>query len=190
MTQFEPETPPPDPQVPDPAAEEESRRQRAAREKEQRDTKLENLMLRIGLDPESETQPINKLFFEGYAGDLTNDAVLDEAKKYGLLKPPEEQSTGDITDPNERQQTQDRQVAAGGAKPDAETPSVDPRVAAVKVGQDALDAGWSQEAAFGRAFDEIAAAGFGEKATGRAPDPRAQWDPEKLDPRRGRDQGW
>jgi hypothetical protein len=173
----------------DPAAEEESRRQRAAREKAEHDMKLENLMLRAGLDPESAEQPINKLFFEGYRGDLTSEAVLEAAKSYGLVRPPEDGPSGDVTDPEERRQTLDRQVASGGAKPDAETPSEDPRITALKVGQEMLDAGSTQEAAFGRAFDEIAAAGFGEKATGRAPDPRAQWDPEKLDPRR-RDLGW
>jgi hypothetical protein len=183
---FEQPEPPPDPATI--AAEEESRRQRAARERAERDMKLENIMLRAGLDPQSTEHPMNKLFFDGYDGELTADAVVERATGYGLLNQPAP-PTGDVTDPAERQQTQDRQVAAGGAKPDGETPSEDPRLAAVRVGQDLMDAGATQEAAFGKAFDTIAAAGFGDRASGRAPDPRAQWEPGKEDPRRP-DPGW
>lgn len=190
MTQVTPENdaPPEGSPPPDPEHLEKSRRERAAEEARVRGLELTNLMLRAGLDPESQEQPMNKLFFEGYKGDLTTEAVVEAAKSYGLIKLPDA-PTGEVTDPVERQQTADRQTAATGNIPDGGTPSPDPRDQAVKEGLAVMEAGGSQEAAMGAAFDRIAAAGYGSVADGRKPDPRAQWDPSREDPRRP-DLGW
>jgi hypothetical protein len=131
---------------------------------------------------------MNKLFFESYSGETTTEAVTESAKSYGLIKPPPPES-GEITDPEERRQTGERQTAASGAQPDGQTPSIDPRQQAVKDGQEVMAAGGTQEAAMARAFDTIAAAGYGDAHEGRKPDPRAQFIPGQEDPRRP-DLGW
>lgn len=180
-----PGTPPGD-QQPDPA--ELSRRQQAAQDQKTRDLELTNLMLRAGLDPEAKESPTNALFFKAYEGDLTNEAVTEAAKGYGLIQetPP---PTGDVTDPDERRQTGERQQAAAGSVPDGNAPTEDPRVSAIKAGEEVLIAGGTEEAAMGAAFDTIAAAGYGSMADGRKPDRRAQFIPGEDDPRRP-DQGW
>ena len=160
-----------------------SRRERARIEEENRLLRLENLTRKAGIDPD---EGLGKLFMDGYHGEMTAEAVHAAAEGYGLLKT-EQPPTGDVTDPNERQQTADRQMTAGGAVPDAGTPSEDPRVVAVREGEEVMAAGGTVEAAMGAAFDRIAAAGYGGE--GRAPDPRAQWHPGKEDPSRP-DLGW
>lgn len=177
-----PADPPPDP---DPTQDDVSRRERARLEKENRDGKLENIMLRAGLDPAA---GMNSLFFKSYEGELTAEAVTESAKGYGLVKE-ETAPTGDITDPAERQQTQQRQQAQTGGPPGTEAPSEDPRAEAIKVGQAAMANGSTEEAAMGTAFNHIAAAGFGSVADGRPPDRRAQFLPGEPDPRRP-DIGW
>lgn len=184
MTQIEPTGDQPDPAE----AEATSRRERAAAEAKSRDLELTNLMLRAGIDPEDAESPQNALLFKAYDGELTSEAVLAAAKGYGLIKEPVT-PTGDITDPDERRMTQDRQQAAGGATPDGQGPSEDPRITAIKNGEEVLASGGTQEAALGMAFDTIAAAGYGSAVDGRKPDPRAQFIPGADDPRRP-DQGW
>lgn len=182
---IDPNTPVGDPAEPDPA--EISRRERATLEATIRDSKLENLMLRTGVDS---NEGMGKLFFEGYKGELTVEAVTEAATGYGLLKKPDEKPSGepgDVTDPDERRQTGERQQAATGSVPDGNAPSKDPRLVAVETGNEVMGAGGTQEAAIGAAFDEIAAAGYG--GDGRKPDRRAQWYPGKEDPRRP-DLGW
>jgi len=190
MTTTEPTNPPAGTETPPPEAEaaEQSRREKAAADKAARDRDLENIMLRAGLDPLSEDAPMNKLFFEGYKGEMTSEAVVAAAKGYGLIKEPSA-PTGDITDPNERQQTQQRQDVQTGGPPGNEPPSEDPRVVAIKVGEAAMANGATEEMAMGAAFDHIAAAGFGSAEDNRAPDRRAQFNPGEADPRRP-DLGW
>lgn len=185
---------PPDPAIPpegdpnDQAAQEQSRRERAAQDKALRDSQLENLMLRAGIDP---AEGMNKLFFEGYKGELTNEAVVEAAKGYGLIKEPDPNTppAGEVTDPAIRNQTGERQQAATGNVPDGNAPTEDPRVTAIRTGEDIMANGGTQEGAMGAAFDVIAAAGFGSQSDHRAPDPRAQWRPGEPDPRRP-DLGW
>lgn len=189
MTQVVPEPDPDAPSAEEAAqAAELSRRERAAADAKSRDLELTNLMLRAGLDPESADSPVNKLFFEGYKGELTNDAVIEAAKGYGLIKEPD-QPTGDVTDPAEREQTGQRQQVSTGTAPDGNLPSEDPRVGSIKVGEAVMERGGTQEMAIGAAFDHIAAAGYGSVAEGRKPDTRAQFIPGADDPRM-QDLGW
>jgi hypothetical protein len=172
-----PADPPEDPEL--------SRRDRAKLEKDARDAKLETAMLRAGLDPE---KGMDKLFFESYGGEITAEAVTEAAKGYGLIKEPDVKP-GEITDPDERRQTGERQQTAAGASPDGQTPSIDPREQAIKDGQQVMANGGTQEAAMAAAFDTIAAAGYGDSRTGTKPDPRAHFVPGEPDPRHP-DQGW
>lgn len=172
-----------DPQQPDPAAkeaEELSRRERAKLEKDNRDLNLKNLMLRAGLDPD---EKMGKLFFNGYDGEMTSEAVSAAAVDAGIIADPEAppaQPDPEGLTPEERQSTQERQTTATGAQPDAGVTGsdIDPRVRAVQVGEELMAQGASQEGAMAAAFDEIASAAYNDH------DERAIWTPGKEDPRR------
>lgn len=175
-----------------------SRRERARLEKENRDLRLAMEIQRLGIDP---GQGVGKLFATGYDGEVTADAVKAAAEGYGIMPEPtpppdapdDPNARGEVTDPNVREMTQDRQTASGGTVPDGGTPSEDPRVIAIREGEASIAVGGTQETAMGAAFDVIAAAGYGgtnPDGTHRAPDPRAQYRPGEIDPRRGQDLGW
>jgi len=162
-----------------------SRRERAEFESKQRDLQLENLMLRAGINP---TEGLGQLFFNGYKGDLTIEAISTAAIGAGVIKDPNETpeppAPSDLT-PEERGSTQERQQTAAGAQPDGGVvgEDMDPRVRAVLAGHENLDAGGTTESAMGVAFDEIASAAYNEG------DKRAIFEPGRPDPRRP-DLGW
>jgi hypothetical protein len=171
--------------------EELSRRERARIEQEAETNRLrlENLMLREGVDPES---GLGKLFANGYQGEVTSDAVKAAIDEAGVRPAPVEAATPGVPTPEitpeERAQTGERGGAASGAVA-GETPEPHPFEAGRKEGQRILDAGGTDTAAMAATFDEIAARGFGSKTEGRAPDRRAHFD-GTLDPRHGIDLGW
>jgi hypothetical protein len=177
MTQTPPE---PEGQETDP---EELSRREAARQADAetiRNLTLENLMLGQGVNPKD---GLGQLFFNGYKGELTEEAVASAIETSGVKQPPVPSSeSGDpgLT-PEERQQSEERQRLAAGATPESGGPSPDPRLNAIKRGDEVMAQGGSQEEAIGAAFDEIAAAGFGHAASNRKPDPRAQFDPDSLE---------
>src|SRR5215831_10102029 len=111
-----------------------SRRERAEFESKQRDLTLENLMLRAGINP---TEGLGQLFFNGYKGDLTTEAISKAAIDAGIIKDPDAEPEPQPSDipPEEREATQQRQQTAAGAQPDAGVvgEDVDPRVRAVMV---------------------------------------------------------
>lgn len=160
-----------------------SRRERAKMESDNRELTLSNLMLRAGLDPDAGT---GQLFFNGYRGDLTKEAIVEAAMAAGILQsnePPPPPDPG-VT-PEERGSTGERQQAAVGSQPDAGVANQDedPRVQAIKDGEMVMANGGTQDAAMAAAFDTIASAAYNDK------DPRAIWVPGKEDPRRP-DLGW
>jgi hypothetical protein len=164
-----------------------SRRERAEFESRQRALQLENLMLRAGIDPNT---GLGKLFYNGYQGDLTIDAVRASAIEAQVIpdpnaeEPPPPDPNPPLT-PDERGSTQERQLTAVGAQPDGGVvgEDLDPRVRAVLTGFENLDAGGTTESAMGVAFDEIASAAYNDH------DKRAIYTPGEPDPRRP-DLGW
>jgi hypothetical protein len=180
MTQTPPNLDPdPEPSQAQKEADELSRRERATLEKTNRELNLKYLMSRAGLDPDD---GLGKLFFNGYDGEMTPEAVKTAAVSAGIIKDPEappEEPGSEIT-PEERASTAERQATATGAVPDAGIAGddVDPRVRAVKVGEEVMEQGGTMEGAMAAAFDEIASAAYNDK------DPRAIWSPGKEDARR------
>lgn len=122
--------------------------------------KRELALTKAGIDTDS---AIGKLFAKGYEGELTADAVKTAWAEVNPAAAPEPVSEDTVTDPGERNSTQERTNLASGANQSADPPA-DPREEGRKAGLKVMMDGGSREEGMATHFQHLVdAAAKGDK---------------------------